>query len=114
MNEFLGIMAVELIMGLSLIGVGFFVKKTRSGDLVSGFDPNLDNKDELAILFGNGMMLTGIIILFAWIIYLLMYFFIELEILIAILKYYVIASVLLIFGMCIKLYWTMNRWRKNN
>lgn len=63
MTEFYGVSLTMVMIDISLILVGFFIKKTKSAELIAGFDIKKDekNKEFLADLFGRGLMLMGII-----------------------------------------------------
>lgn len=63
MSELYGVTFTMLIIDISFLLIGFFIKKTKSAELISGFDINKDNdnKEFLAQLFGNGILLMGII-----------------------------------------------------
>ena len=63
MNELYGVTTVMIIMSISLFLVGIFIKKTNAAELISGYEEKKDghNKEFLAKLFGNGIILMGII-----------------------------------------------------
>ena len=63
MEEIYGVSFTMGIISISLILIGTLIKNTNSAELISGYDIELDspNKEFLSKMFGNGMILMGII-----------------------------------------------------
>ncbi len=71
MNELYGSTIVMIIISISLFLVGIFIKKTNAAELISGYEEKKDNKNKefLAKLFGNGIILMGVILSVTTIVY---------------------------------------------
>lgn len=116
MNEVYGISFTAVLIGVSLILVGAFIKKTKSAELISGYDVKKDssNKEFLSEIFGNGMMLMGIISLISTLPYFIITKSATNEDVVGrnsvILMIVIILNIILITA---KLYYLMNKKRKS-
>lgn len=114
MSELYGVTFTVSIIGISLFVIGFFIKKTKSAELISGYESekDYDSKDLIAEFFGNGMMLMGLISIILTIVY----FFITRSIVSNVKRNSVILISIVVINIVLisaKLYYMLENNRKN-
>lgn len=99
---------VFFITFIVIILAGLAIKKWNLCDIIIGFDPKKDNRDEISKLAGNNFICMGVILIAGEIVYYLCRNIISIE-------YYAYFCLIVIFGMLINLYvhWYKLRKRDN-
>ena len=97
------------IFGICNMIIGSIIKHKKCVDIISGYDPNLDDKDFIASLFGTHMFILGCIEIFSATIYVAVILLSENE---NMPIYFTIANLLMLFFICFKMYYNMNKDRK--
>ena len=113
MSKYFGILVVSMLCDIIFLIIGICLKKYNCAEIISGYDPEVDDKKEVSLLFGNLMLLTGFLIIAIGFIYICLYFFVDGNILLELIDYYAIGTFVIVIVMCIKMYFQMNKLRKH-
>lgn len=105
----IAVLVVFSIFGICNIIIGSIIKRMKCVDIISGYDDSLDDKDFIANLFGTHMFILGCIEIFSSVIYVVGILLSEDE---NMPIYFTIANLLMLFFICFKMYYNMNKDRK--
>ncbi len=100
---------IFLLVGIFTSGIGYVIKSTKCVEIISGYDSKLDDKDFLADLFGKNMLILGLVEVFSTIVYTIIVIYTEnynFPI------YFTIANILMLFFICFKMYYRIQKNRK--
>ena len=110
-TEAIGCLIVISIMTIANIIIGLIIKRKKVVDIISGYDEKLDNKEFIAELFGNHMIILGVIEIITSLVYVAVVILKPSK---SVIEYYVFGNAIMVILVCAKIYYRMSKARKNN